>query len=655
MRFLTPANMIWATLIVVPVLLYLFRLKPKTVEVSTLNFFKTLARAHRESPWLRWLKHLLSFLLTALVILGLTAALMRPVLAPPAGSLKNVVLLIDRSASMGAREEGSGPTLLQEGLDRLRDRVDGLPRGVGVLVIAYDQRPEIILPRTMDRRRLARALNHIEFRPIEGRPQRALRLARRLAGVKTPAAVWHLTDTAFQDRAAPDVEGSVSEEGGKSVEVKNLTLRRDGAVNAGITAFELRRLPLEHNRFEAFVGIQCTAPEMIESELEVRVDGRLRDIRKLELNPGSGEKLLLPLQAEAGKILTLHLSTPGDSLSADDRLHARIPSVRPMRVLWVTPGEHPFTELALTTLGQKDEVEIFRASPEDWPTEQAADVVLFQGWLPGEKDEGSDAPRQIEVPPSLREASFVAINPPRTVGGPEFPFRSVPLQAGGLPVERVRSTDDRHALLYGVAAGRIALRQTTALESAGSLQPLWIGPTGPLLLAGESHGRRIVVMGFEPEASGTLPLTFSFPILMGNVVYWCTAPTDVGNAADVHETGRVVSLEGRSILWEDPGSTETQKTRVPLPRDMGGDGSQPVELDRVGLFSTDAGEEGSAVLLSPTETKLASGAEDAPKGMDVDRVPSLFGLSGELTRYLLWAVLLVLVAESWLMHRYSVY
>ena len=40
MRLLIPSQLIWGLLIIVPLILYLFRRKPKTVPVSTLLFFK---------------------------------------------------------------------------------------------------------------------------------------------------------------------------------------------------------------------------------------------------------------------------------------------------------------------------------------------------------------------------------------------------------------------------------------------------------------------------------------------------------------------------------------------------------------------------------------------------------------------------------------
>ena len=140
MRFLYPSLfLIWAPLVLVPVVLYLFRPRPRTVRTSTLPFFKWLAREHQESAWLRWLKHLISLLISILVILAAAAALGRLVVAPEAGALKTVVVAVDRSASMAAVDP-TGTSRLQEAVEMVDGRLVGLPAGVGVIVMAYDRR-----------------------------------------------------------------------------------------------------------------------------------------------------------------------------------------------------------------------------------------------------------------------------------------------------------------------------------------------------------------------------------------------------------------------------------------------------------------------------------------------------------------------------------
>ena len=70
MQFQAPALLAWSLLAVAALALYLFRRRPKQLRVSTLPFFKSLARVYQESAWLRRLKRLLSFLLSAAVLLG---------------------------------------------------------------------------------------------------------------------------------------------------------------------------------------------------------------------------------------------------------------------------------------------------------------------------------------------------------------------------------------------------------------------------------------------------------------------------------------------------------------------------------------------------------------------------------------------------------
>ena len=189
MRFLFPTQLLWALTALVPLGLYLFRRKPRRVPVSSLLFFKSLAREHQESAWLRRLKRLLSRLLTLLVIAGATAALARLVVSPVAGEVRSVVVLIDRSASMGAKD-ARGETRLAAAVARVRvrERLAGLPGAVPVMLIAFDRHPEIVVPKTFDRRAIERGLAALRVRPMAGEAVPALGLAAQLAAIETLAA-----------------------------------------------------------------------------------------------------------------------------------------------------------------------------------------------------------------------------------------------------------------------------------------------------------------------------------------------------------------------------------------------------------------------------------------------------------------------------------
>nr|MBP6784116.1 BatA and WFA domain-containing protein [Verrucomicrobiales bacterium] len=194
MQFLNPGSLWLLLLGIIPLMLYLFRRRSKKVKVSTLVFFKTLAQEHQESAWLRRLKKWISFVLTVLMLVFAVFVLSRLIVKQDdADQYRTVVILLDRSASMEVKD-GSGETRMAAAKRLLRERLKKVPEAVGVALIAYDVRPEVIQPRTLKRRELLSRLEGVETRPIAERSDVALESARMLAGLEPPSAVWHLSD-----------------------------------------------------------------------------------------------------------------------------------------------------------------------------------------------------------------------------------------------------------------------------------------------------------------------------------------------------------------------------------------------------------------------------------------------------------------------------
>lgn len=654
MRFLYPPLFwTWAPLVLVPVVLYLFRPRPRTVRTSTLPFFKWLAREHHDSAWLKWLKHLLSLLLSILVILGTAGALARLVVAPAAESLKTVVILVDRSASMAARD-ADGESRLDEALALAEQRLAGLPAGIGVVVMAYDRRPEVLLSRSIDHRKVQRALASIEVYPTEGDPHAGLRLARQLAGLESPASIWHVTDAPVES-AEGDSENVPSENPNSEdpaaevprlasgpadqppepdnlakLTVEHLCVALPEPVNVGITGFDLGRLPLNRTQFEVFVQVHCAAPEPVEAELEMKLDGVPVAIRYLTLQPGGKQKPSMPpidVKQDRDQVLTLKVSAPGDVLALDNVVHARIPRARPVKVLWISQSPDLFTEMALASLGTDEDFEVLQGPPSAWPPKEPADATIFDGWLPQEWP---------------AEGSVIVINPP----GPLGPLRAKRIEGVGLPLDTLRATNKGHPLLYGVATGRIALTQTAVVEAAGPLRSLWAGSAGPVLLAGEARGQRIVVLAFSPQHSERLPLMYSYPLLIGNAIYWAAEKQIESSRGTNRRTGELVELEGKEITWRNPGNKQSAETSVELK-------GRSTQLDRIGLWETDAGETGSASLLSTKDTLLPAEDRNPDTAQRDSTAASLF--RGDLAPLLLWSVLVLLIVESWLFHRYVAY
>lgn len=617
MRFINPQYWPWLFLLAAPLVLYLFRRRPSTVRVSTLVFFKTLHKAHQESAWLRLLKRLLSFLLSVLLILLPIGALVRPLVAPAAGDLHTVVILIDRSASMAAVDD-DGRTRLDEAVRRVRDRLEALPDAMAVAVIAYDRRGEVLL-RSTDRRRIDRVLDSLTVRPVPGDPELALQLAGQLAGLDTPSIIWHATD---ERREQDDPPAGVS--------IEHLDVSLDEMTNVGITAFQLRRSPMQRGQFEAYVRLQAAGEKTHQVELEAHLDDKLISLRKLTLDASRSQSLLIPLRGGPAATLRLQLSADGDRLSGDNQVFARVPEVKPVRLIWVTSQPNPFTQLAVTSLTGRGHVQVFLAKPADWPTKRDVDVVLFDHCLPA------------DWPPDV---SVILLNPP----GPIGPVRTARLRGKGLPVDKLRTAQAGHPILFAVATARISLRQTGVLEAEGALEPLWLGPAGPVLAAGQVRGQRVVAMAFDVGESEMLPLLAAYPMLVGNAVYWSAEPVIRAREGHNLRTGQLIALESPQLTWSRPDKPDEDPQTVQLP-------GRWAELDRIGLWRTPDGRLGSAALLSARETRPPADVEKTDAGGEGDHGASWTALlRGDLTFLLLWTAFAVLIIESWLFHRHAVY
>ena len=608
MRFIYPSLLIWGTLAAVVLALYLFRRRPRLEQVSTLLFFKSLAKEHSEAAWLRYLKRLISFLLSLLVVVAGVFALARMVIAPEADELQGIVVVMDRSASMAARQDDRDR--LQVASQLVRRNVAGLPPSVPVTLIAYDQRPEIILPRSLDRQNFYHALDTLHIRPVAGDAPLALELAERVAEIDSPAQIWHVSD----GRADYHLTGD------KDITVVELLVPVTEPVNVGITALQVRRKPMEHGELEAFVEVRATGLGDREATLEVALDDKLIALRSLAINDAGSERLLLPLKAGNGSSLRLTVNADDDVLGLDDEVAVRIPNLERRQVIWVSEQHDPFTALALASLGDESGIDFYQATPAVWPPKDPIDLAIFEGWLP---------------PNWPADLPAVVINPPGSLG----PVKAEAIDGGGLPLDQVRATRDRHPVLFGVASQRARVTQTAVLEASGGLEPLWVGPSGPILLAGENEGQRLVVCAFEPAMSESLPLMASYPLLIGNAVFWSLVDRERDDAARNLVAGTVVELSGSQLQWDDG-------TIVPVSHGI-------TELDRLGLWESDGGERGSSNLLAAAETVLPG---DTDAVLDEADITAAGGwLSGDLSNLFIALILAMLLTESYLFHRHAVY
>jgi len=625
MQFLQPSFLWLLTLAAVPLALYLFRRKSKQVSVSTMVFFKSLAREHQESAWLRKLKKWISFAMTIAVLLASTLALARLVRGNGTnGDYRTYVALLDRSASMALQDE-EGASRLKKGIEILKDRFQSLPEDAGVALVTYDNRALVLQPRTLIRREFLSRLDQISIRPIAGNAAAGMEAAVMLAGLETPALVLHVGD--FGNHQEPEIELPA----GITLEKINVAL--EDPVNVGVTSFQIRKSPLEQDSFDVHAQVMMSqaAKDTREVHLELFVGGVPSQVRDFELAPGKTETFEFKIRGAGGQILRMNVSTDGDVFSMDDTVISPLPKTDPIVVVWIreNDGDSPqdaYTSLALSAIQESGTLELLAGTPAQWPLKHEVDAVIFDGWLPE------------EWPTHL---PAVVINPPRSSG----PIVARRLESP-IPYDSVRVGNEDHPVLFRVSSARVALTQTSLIQPSGSFEPLWIAGKEPILAAGEVDGQRLVVMAFSPQISERLPLTASFPLLLGNAVFWVVETSEESKKRIIESpTGELIDLEGETITWTEWQNENLRRRDFPLD-------SKTIEMDRIGIWQTDTGMMGTSHLLSASETNLPGITEIEKQSMD-QSIKS--GGMGSLLRALLILIVFILLMESWLFHRYAVY
>jgi len=636
MRFLHPGNLHWLWLAVIPVALWLFRRKAKRVPVSTLLFFRSLAREHQESAWLRRLKRILSLLISLLVLALATLALARPFReGGGAGTPKSLVILLDRSASMAAKND-NGRSRLAEARSLLKERLRALPENVVTSLVIYDASSEVAQSRSTNRRELLRLMDQAETVPVEDRPEEALAVARRLAVLDAPAEIWCATDRANIELSTSNNEHRTVEGGDRSsritqhsAPVRFINVALEHPVNIGITGFQIRPAPLARNRFEAFVEVSASSANgrSAETTLEARVDGRPVQLRRLELKPGESTRLILPLEGGKGQRLEIEARCAGDCLGWDDVAIAPLPETRPLVVAWFADTPDPFVELALSSMLTEERILVLKGGAKDFPPQEKPDVYVFENWVP--KDWPADRPALV-------------LNPPRSAG----PIHAKKLDKA-VPYEAVRAVQPEHPVLYRVTSGRVAVTQTTVLNVSDAMESLWMAGREPVLAVGEPGGQRIVVTAFVPGKSEQLALMSAFPLLIGNALYWCAENNGTLASLKPGRPGELVPMEPGIVKWRAWDGDRFMEVSDESKTGW-------LELRRVGIFEGGGGKAGTSLLMSARETDVPARAP-AAAAPGLEKPTERWATGGGWWTKLLWLALGMLLIESWLFHRQAVY
>jgi Mg-chelatase subunit ChlD len=502
MPFTTPLALLGLLFLPAVIAMYLLKLRrDETVVPSTLLWTRLVADVEANAPWQK-LRRSLLLLLQLLLVIALALLAARPFLERPAGLARDVVLVIDTSASMAATDVT--PNRLEAAKIAAIDALRDLPTGGKVSLIAAAKSARIVVNETTDLGRVRQALDEIEPTSGSGNLGDALELAGKLAARSGDGQILVATDGALATPPTARVPAPI----------KVLSVGR-ARKNQAIVALAVRTAPSAVTR-SVFVSVANLDVETAKRRLEVWGDDRLLEVRDVFLDPQARADVVIDDVPRDVATLELRLvgSDPAvtsapDDLAVDDHAWAVIPPDRTRLILVVGPGD-PYLETALSYLPN---VELYGVTPQEYgpATERADgrpwDLIIFEA----------------NLPTTLPRSPVLAIAPPTS--SPLGQVAATTLKNPG-----VGSLDPAEPILHYVDLSTTHIAEAQRLTPPEWARIIIPGPGGaPLLYSGMRAGLPTAVLAFEPRRSD-LPLQVAFPILLANLtgelLGGSTAPTE---------------------------------------------------------------------------------------------------------------------------------
>ena len=380
MGFLVPAFLVALGALAVPVVLHLrHRDKDKPQVFPSLMFLEQLpirtAERRRITDWPL-------LLLRALALALLVLAFARPVfsrtaVAERAARSRAVVLMLDRSMSMGHKDVWAAA------LDSARKTILGLGGPDRVAVVLFDDEAEIAQPFTVDKPAALGALAKARPSSRGTRYAAALRAARQLVLRAGDARSEVVIITDLQRSGVSGVAGLDLPEG---LAVRTIFVHPATAANASVASVDVRRI-VEPQRTQLAVQARVMSRELTAARrvrATLMINGRVAGERDVNISatgdvPVAFDPVLLPAGQVRGSV-----SIDNDALAADDTMHFAFTADDAVKVLLVAPddamGEETLFFQRALGVGRSPAVKIERVRAARLDAAALANAALVVLW-----------------------------------------------------------------------------------------------------------------------------------------------------------------------------------------------------------------------------------------------------------------------------------
>ncbi len=600
---------------------YILKLKRRPVPVAFGRLWERILRDKEATSLFSQLKRILSLILQLALLALLLFALGDPRAAASVIQGRNLVVLVDASASMAAVD--GAPARLDNAREEVRKIIRGLSGSDRALVAQMDASITPLSTMTSDLPNLEEAASALHVSHARADFARGLRFAMDSLRDQPRPEIVVVSDGRLGE--AHDAYGPVKL---GDIRLSYVPIGTRGT-NVAITQFSVRRYPLDKSRYEVMIEVSNTSESPLDVELSLFGDDNLVDFTRLRISKGERLPRFYPNLSGASRALeaTIKLAGGGqDDLPLDDRAYALLPERRRARVLCVTTG-NTYLEAALLL---DEYLDVTTLTPDKYPVAGAKfDVTIFDGVTP---------------PLVQGEGSTFYINP----SGKHSPL----VVEGNVEDVGFDTWDKKSPLLRWTAIADVNIARASKFRLEKEDKVVGASYKGPLLVMGRRNQRRFVAMGFDLRETD-LPLRISWPLLLLNTINdFVEEDTSYISSYRTGDIWRIpVPNESRDALLTAPdGSTRT----IPVVQ------GQAVYLGQdAGFYSLKAGPVGAvhdtsfaANLSDLEESTIAPASQLLVDGKTAGRVEGFgIGVRRELWIYFLIAAIVLTTIEWITYHR----
>jgi hypothetical protein len=489
MSLVNPSALLLAGLAVPIVVFYILKIRLRRVPVSTLLFWQQIFEEKKpRSLWQR-LRHLISLLLQLAFLALLVVAVADPIFRWQQARARRMVLIVDNSASMNARDVP--PSRLDAAKGEGRRVIDGLRPGDELALIAAGAQPRVACGMTDHQRTLREALESVPSTDGPTRIPEAVTLARRLlSGTDKGHRIVLLTDAGF--------DGAADLARQDDIELIGLG-KKTG--NVGLTRLQARRSLVDPIGYEILVEVANASDDAVSLRLELDLEDDPIDVVPLTLKPGERTVQVFEKTSADGGRLRAHLDRQ-DDFPADNTAWAILPRRSSQKVTLVGRG-NLFLEKVFEAIPLVDLEVVKVAEGQNAPAR------------PPSATSGASPPVVVyhrTIPDALPAGDVIVVDPER----------SGPLWELGEPLHNpiVAKQDKDSPLMAHIRLDNVTMPEARKLTLKGPAHVLAESAAGDPLYAvldrGSGQGK-MIVLTVDLDKSD-LPLQTAFPIMMTNAL-----------------------------------------------------------------------------------------------------------------------------------------